>query len=318
MSNENKTVEGLSASVALAKIIGSTPEQVQEAEKSGTLDQVVQSFENEKQVFTVSELGTYANNVKQKYIKQLLDSNDNDIPGDLYKKVKGTVMEQFERKIKRSYDFDGDYENAEDLVNKVIFDKSKKPADSKPEDLQKIKELTEKLNDFGDVMQKNQKFVQTIEQFEQSKQEELNSVRNKYQSMILDNRLSGVLDKIPFRDESEDMKEAMKNAFITKLNNTVEFKFDENDNLVPINIETKEVMQDNKLEPLSMESVISGLVEKNDFMLKQVKQGDNIVSTNGKRQVIKSQADAAKYITDNNITDLNAQSEVYGKAMSSE
>jgi len=307
------TNQKLNSTVALAKILGQTPESVQLAEESETLTEMVNKFNDSNKVFSLSELSDYTKNTQTNQIKSIIE-HDN-IPSELYNKVKGTVMEQAERNFKREHDYTGDYDDFTGLINNIISDKSKQPNESKKEDLIKISDLESRLNDVGKTMQLNEQFRTQILQHEETLNQKTGEITQKYQSQILKDRMDRIIEKVPFADGDNDFtRELLKDGFINKLKKSTEFKFNETDDIVSYNRETGSLIT-NKVDGFQpFEKVIEQSVIDFNVPIKQIKEGDNITSTSYQQNGgINNIQDAQKYIEDNQIFGHQAQSEVFAK-----
>lgn len=285
----------LNSIVALANILGETPENIQIAEEKGELTGLIDKFNNGHKIFSLTELNEYGKNHQNNYIKTLLEGEN--IPSDLYNKIKGTALEQLERKIKRNYEFQEDYEGTEDLLEKLIASQSKQPNESKTEDLAKIKELEDRLNTFGEVMQKNEQFRNQILKHDEILNNKTSEITQKYQHKILSDKLNGLISKIPFNHgDNEFTLSLLKEGFQKSLNNNIEFGFDESDKIFAKSKETGALITDKVGSPLTLDKVIEKLVTDLKVPLREIKQGDNITSTPYNQNQAKSLEDVRKRI----------------------
>jgi hypothetical protein len=301
----------LNSVVALATLIGKSPEQVQVAEEKGELENVIAEFNNNSKVFSLTEISDLKQNTEKLFIDNLIKGND--IPQDLYNKVKGTVLEQTERRIKRNYEFDGEYNNFDELLDNIITTSAKQPNESKKEDIEKIKELETRLTDYAKTAQLNQDLKTQILNHEQILLQKTSEIENKYQTRILNEKLNEKIKQIPFADsDNEATRKALINGFEYNLRNSIDFKFSDEGKIVAYDKETQSLITDKVGGALDLSKVIENQVKASGLALKAVKQGDDIQSTtysNG----FKTREDVQKYIADKNIVGLQEQAELYAK-----
>ena len=294
----------LNSTVALAGILGIEPQAVQIAEEKGELENIITKFKTDNQVFTLMELEDFKRNSEKSFI-QKITSGDNQIPNELYNYIKGAVLEKIERKLKREYDFSGNYENFNDLVEGIISESSKQPAESKKEDLEKIAELENTVNEYMKTAQQAEKYRNQILQFEDEKNKTVNEITGKYQNRILSDKLSRLINQIPFDDsDNEFTANLLKDGFRNKLSESVEWKFDENDNIIAVNKTTGGLLTDKVGNPLDIDKVVKQYVTEFKVPLKQPKQGDNIKSNTYGTTTIKTIDDALKVAEQKGITGL--------------
>ena len=299
----------LNSIVALAKIVGKTPEEVQIAEENGTLESVIIDFNAANKVFSLIDVQELKSNTEKAYVENLLTGND--IPSDIYNKVKGTILQKKERELKREFNFDGSHENFDDLINELIKSNSKQPNESKQSDLERIKELETQSVEYAKIAQQNLDFKNQILANDENLLTKTNEIHGHYQTRILNDKLGLELSKIPFADHDDpNILKLVKKGFEKDLKENVNFKFNDEGKIIAYKNSDNSLITDKVGNPLGLTNVIESELKIQKISMKKVKQGDNISSTSFQGG-LKTTQDVNNHIKENNISSLSEQMKLH-------
>ncbi len=306
---ENK----LSAILALSKLIGKTGEEIAKHEEDGTLAEIMAAYNNKNVHYSETDKAELISNTRNAYLKELVES-DNELPTELFGRIKGSVLQQKERQLKNEFSFDGSFDGLDDLINKVIMSKQKEPNESRPEDLAEIEKLKGSLVDYHSIITKNQHLVQQATGFDEKLLNEKTELTNTYQDKIKQMQLDSIINNIAFEDNgSAEVREILSFGFLNKLSATAQFQFDENLNLIGKDPQTDTVILDKLGNPATPKAIIENGLKTFKIPLKEVKQGANIVSTDGEASKFKTIEEVNKYASQQGITDPDVIGELYDK-----
>jgi len=247
---------------ALSSLLGIESEILKASLKDDTLDSRIADFKAKQKILPVSDFEKLSSNLQReavtKYQAELADKiKSGDIEPELYKPMKGKVLEMEEKKLAKKYGI-MDYDNLEDLIDKVKTT-SGGNADS---------ELTKKIEDLKKV----NKLLE-----EKAQEAERNSDK-KIKDTLLGIHKEKILNSLPFDAGTATGKEADEvkanaSTILTSLfdrDYTLEI---ENGN-VYVKDKTGAVLKDSAtLDPLSPDVVYMSIAKKFGIQMKSPEAG---------------------------------------------
>lgn len=194
---------------AISQLFGLDKAIVEASDKEGTLsvriaDVLKKNYINNDTFNTFK--GNHKTEVETSYFNDLVEkAKKQDIPQDIYKPVKGAVLQQIEREISKKYGVT-DFQNFDDLIEKV----SKKTSANG----QTIPEYETKINELKTANLK----------LKQEADEAIKTVETRYRTQAIDREKVDFVNKVP-HDFSGFKAEELENARL-KTKNILKSVFD--------------------------------------------------------------------------------------------
>jgi len=213
----------------------------------------IESFKETNVIKSKTDFETFQNNLvqetKNNHILELKEKAKNkDLPQELYSFFKGNVTEELERKLSKAAGIT-EFENYEDLVNKVIASKGTDETVK-----QQLKELQER----------NQS-LQT------EKDSALSEAQKRFNDQLINFDKSTVFNsiKLDYEDEAKP-----KQLQLLKSQVDSNFKYiRENDKTIVTDLQGNVLKDPNTLEPLTLKDVVLNVAKDYDFKLKSPESG---------------------------------------------
>ncbi len=199
--------------VAMAGLLNISADVLNETDET-KIQSVIDSLKN-FHVFNNGELETLKKNQVDKAIELLSDPKQ-QLPQAIYKRVQGTVLEATEGRIKKKHGFTGDSDGIDDLVDKIIAEKS--------------------TSTDTEISLKYEKLKSTVKEIEAEKAAEVEKANTRVNVYIVNDRLNQALTKIPL-DYTDDELPSARKTYLNDFLAGHDVKI-ENDKLIVTNKET--------------------------------------------------------------------------------
>jgi hypothetical protein len=250
---------------AISQLFGLQKDIVEASEKDGTLSVRITDALKKNYVSTDTFntfKGNHKTEVETNYFNDLVEkAKKQDIPQDLYKPVKGAVLQQLEREYAKKFDVK-DFQNFDDLIEKAT---SKTSANGKT-----LPEYETKIKDLQDANLKLKKEAEDA----------VKNVETKFKTQSIERDLNDFVNKVP-HDFSSFKPEEMQNATL-RIKNILKsvfagdgYKLDYNEKGIPIVMdkEGKVLKNSATLEPLNPVDVMTNLAKDYGQLIKSSDRG---------------------------------------------
>ena len=251
---------------ALAGLFGSTAENVNQAIENGTVSELITGFTTNTKLIPVKDYPTLEANIKRQAFTELDKTN---LPTEVFKYVKGSVLEKTEKELAKKFGIDTDYQGLDELVDAIIATKGKPAPD---DDAKKLKDR--------------------IVELETNHKNELEKVSKSFESRFIQTELQRAVGELPIDAEGDKLKNQQE-IVIAMAKQKIEFRI-ENDQIVAYR--DGKLISDSKLDPIPVKDVIADLAK--DYVNLRHEQGGrgDKSSTDGSKII-----DFAKYCKDKGI-----------------
>lgn len=267
-----------------AALLGLSAEDVKTADENGGLSEMIEGFSQNHKIIPLKDYPTLEANLKRQAFMELDKTN---LPKDVFKYVKGAVLEQTEKGLAEKYGVT-DYQDLGSLVEEIIKTKMKTPPDG---EAQKLKDR--------------------IVELEANHKTELESVSKTFDNRFIDMELNRAINELPIEAEGDKLKNQQevvramvkaKHAFAV-----------ENDKI--LTIRDGKTVTDTKLDPVPLSEVVYGVAK--DYVNLRPEQGGrgDKSSTNGSRKINFAEYCEKNGIPRNSIQQSNAKRELESKGI---
>ena len=188
-------------------------------------------------IMPASEFNVRETNLKKEHLNELIQAVDNnELPPELYNKVKFNILDQTDKKMAENFGIEN-YSGHDDLVNKIQAKKGGAKTDEKV--LEENNELKQKIDELKGVVDK--------------KESEFNEFKR---SEIINNTLKELEKEYPFKAENEEELTAQKEVFRSLLKGG-KYNIDYQDGKAVIKDGEGNIVKDDKLDPVDVKSFVT-------------------------------------------------------------
>jgi hypothetical protein len=267
-------------------------EEVKKAVEDGSLGEKVKALNlmDNTQVETLKE--NHAKEVRATYTNELVEqAKRGELPGDLYKPIKGAVHEMLEKDLSKEYGVN-EFDGVKDLVAKAIANKAGQSDDKK---------LQEAVAKFEELQQVNERLVK-------EKEEGIAKANTEKDQYILNQTQAKAVSEIPFDfSDVEDSKLADHQKSTSEIVNSVfnaryELVRDGDTIAVKSRSEEKILTNPNTLAPVPVADVMKTVASELNMKLKSPETGgQGGQSSGGKSSRFKDVDEFMEHCKNNNI-----------------
>jgi len=188
--------------VVFAELLGLSAAVVDKAIEEKNLPQLITEYK----VFNTEQYNKLLDNVGKQAIDILKDTKK-ELPPEIYNRVRGTVLETEENRLKKKFGYSGEHSGFQDLVEKIVS--------LQVETVKNDSELTKENQRLKDLVKKNDTEWEV----------KLNEAKQETANYIVSESLTKAISAIPI-DASDDTLEELRTVIINnfKTNNTVKYE----------------------------------------------------------------------------------------------
>ncbi len=263
--------------VVFAELLGLSAAVVDKAIEEKNLPQLITGYK----VFTTGEYDKLLDNVGKQAIDILKDTKK-ELPPEIYNRVRGTVLETEENRLKKKFGYSGEYKGMQELVENIVS--------AQVETVKNDSELTKENQRLKDLVKKND------EEWERK----LTEAKSETGNYIISESLTKAISGIPI-DAPDDTLEELRSVIINNFKSNSQVKY-ENGKIIVSDKNGKQ-FTDKVGDPLQLADVVKETLPK-FVKLKAITGGratdTQVVKGNG-LGTIQNKADLDKYFSDNKI-----------------
>jgi len=188
--------------VVFAELLGLSAAVVDKAIEEKNLPQLITEYK----VFNTEQYNKLLDNVGKQAIDILKDTKK-ELPPEIYNRVRGTVLETEENRLKKKFGYSGEHSGFQDLVEKIVS--------LQVETVKNDSELTKENQRLKDLVKKNDTEWEV----------KLNEAKQETANYIVSESLTKAISAIPI-DAPDDTLEELRTVIINnfKTNNTVKYE----------------------------------------------------------------------------------------------
>ncbi len=263
--------------VAFAELLGLSADVVNKAIDEKNLAQLISDYK----VFTKTEYDKLLDNVSRQAIDVLKDTKK-ELPPEIYNRVRGTVLETEENRLKKKYGYTGEHTNIQDLMEKIVS--------SQVETVKNDSELTKE----------NQRLKELVKKNDTEWESKLNEAKAETGNYIINESLAKAISSIPI-DAPDDTLEELRSVIINNFKSNSNVKYE--GGKIIVSDRNGKPFTDKVGDPLQLADVVKETLPK-FVKLRQASGGreteTQVVKGNG-LATIKNRDDLTKYFADNKI-----------------
>ncbi len=263
--------------VVFAELLGLSAAVVDKAIEEKNLPQLITGYK----VFTMGEYDKLLDNVGKQAIDILKDTKK-ELPPEIYNRVRGTVLETEENRLKKKFGYSGEYKGMQELVENIVSAQ------------------VETVKNDSELTKENQRLKELVKKNDEEWERKLTDAKSETGNYIISESLMKAISGIPI-DAPDDTLEELRSVIINNFKSNSQVKY-ENGKIIVSDKNGKQ-FTDKVGDPLQLADVVKETLPK-FVKLKAITGGratdTQVVKGNG-LGTIQNKADLDKYFSDNKI-----------------